>query len=528
MSFAEGISHQAVYDAKQIVPSGLSIRSHKLISNAGTSSILPNTTFEFDIPCGLGDALLDTNSVSLEFGIAVKEENNADKTIRFDGSAYSCLQSMVILHNSVPLESCTQLPLLANLLFDLGMSFGDRNTIQGCRFGMMNALDLAYSYTFNDSAVKTMTEGTSTTLSTSEIAAAGQGNRAPDLVQTRWGSSIWINKNAAASPNATQYAANASLGNFSLPVLSGFIGTLAERAVPLYSMNGSLRVRFQTNLLERGLQATHTNNATNITSNYEWKLLDVRLVYKTIHLGSLADQMRLAYPQPTLHSTYYGHQSATVAAGDTQIQKTLAFRYSSMNDVLFCMTPNEKSGQTFNPEYTRRIRNNLSSFAIISDGKIFPSSKIDCTKQGEILGYLAESQHAKNKAFWANSIVCRNQNVTLSEHSILGPNDAGTGNGNPFMGFIGDSASLTGGNDSPYGWLMNATMPENNVIGITTQSFQHADNALLSGLDTLDQSVQGELIFAAGGATEAATAHWFSYFDTIFTVDSVGQVSVRY
>ena len=267
-------------------------------------------------------------------------------------------------------------------------------------------------------------------------------------------------------------------------------------------MNGDLSVSFQTNLLERGLQATNTNNATNITSNYEWKLLDVRLVYKTIHLGGLANQMRLAYPMPTIASQYYGHASATIGAGDAQVQKTLAFRYSSLNDVVFCQTPTTESGKTFNPEYTRRIRNGLTSFAIVIDGKYYPSMKMDTTKQGEILGYLADCQHAKNKAFWANSLVCRNQNVTLTDHSILGPNAAGDGNGNPFMGLVGDSATATGGNDSPFGYLMNCTMPENNLIGITTQSFQHADNALLSGVDTLDKQVTGELQFN-GGAVEA-------------------------
>lgn len=70
-------------------------------------------------------------------------------------------------------------------------------------------------------------------------------------------------------------------------------------------------------------------------------------------------------------------------------------------------------------------------------------------------------------------------------------------------------------------------MPENNLIGVTTQSFQHSDNALLSGLDTLDKQVTGELIFT-GGAVEAATGHFFANYDAIYSVDSVGQVSVRY
>mgnify|MGYP003666783619 CR=1 FL=1 len=526
MSFAESISHQATYEPKGITPSGLSIRSHKLISNAGSASIQPNQVFEFSIPTG-NDALLDTNSVSLEFGIALKETATADKTIRFDGSAFSVLQSYTLLHNSVPLETCSELPLLANILFDLGMSFSDRATLQGARWGMMNPLDFAYSYTFNDNVTKTMPEGTSTTLSTSEIASHNQGNRAPDMVQVRWGSSLWLNKGAAATPNDTDYQANVSRGTFSLPVLSGFIGSLAHRATPLYAMNGDLRVRFQTNLLERGLQATHTNNATNITSGYEWKLLDVRLVYKTIHLGGLANQMRLAYPMPTIASQYYGHASATIGAGDAQVQKTLAFRYSSLNDVLFCQTPTEKSGQTFNPEYTRRIRNNLTSFAIVIDGKYYPSMKMDTTKQGEILGYLADSQHAKNKAFWANSLVCRTQNKTILDAGIASAAGAGSDDGNPFMGLVGNDAGTTNNNDSPYGWLMNSTMVENNIIGITTQSFQHADNALLSGVDTLDKQVTGELQFN-GGATENCTGHWFSCFDIIYSVDSVGQVSVRY
>jgi hypothetical protein len=525
MSFAESISHQATYEPKGITPSGLSIRSHKLISNAGSATIQPNQVFEFSIPTG-NDALLDTNSMSLEFGVAIKELTNADKTIRFDGSAFSVLQSYTLLHNSVPLETCSELPLLANILFDLGMSFSDRATIQGSRWGMLNPLDFAYSLTFSNGGGANMPEGTSTTLTTSENANASQGNRAPDMVQTRWGASLWTNKNASASPAQPQYDANTALGHFSLPVLSGFIGSLAHRATPLYAMNGDLRVRFQTNLLERGLQATHTNNATNITSGYEWKLLDVRLVYKTIHLGGLANQMRLAYPMPTIASQYYGHASATIGAGDAQVQKTLAFRYSSLNDVLFCQTPTTYSGQTYNPEYTRRIRNNLTGFAIVIDGKYYPSMKMDTTKQGEILGYLADSQHAKNKAFWANSLVCRTQTTLLTDHSITGP-AAGTDGGNPFMGLVGDSATATGGNDSPYGYLMNCTMPENNLIGITTQSFQHADNALLSGVDTLDKQVTGELTFN-GGATEAATAHWFACFDVIYSVDSVGQTSVRY
>ena len=153
--------------------------------------------------------------------------------------------------------------------------------------------------------------------------------------------------------------------------------------------------------------------------------------------------------------------------------------------------------------------------------------KMDTTKQGEILGYLADSQHAKNKAFWANSLVCRTQNKTILDAGIASAAGAGSDDGNPFMGLVGNDAGTTNNNDSPYGWLMNSTMVENNIIGITTQSFQHADNALLSGVDTLDKQVTGELQFN-GGATENCTGHWFSCFDIIYSVDSVGQVSVRY
>ena len=527
MSFAEAISHSATYDPKGITPSGLSIRSHKLISNAGTSGILPNTVFEFSVPTG-GDSLLDTNSVSLEFGVAVHETTNADKTIRFDGSAFSVLQSIQVLHNSVPLETMSELPLLANILFDLGMSFADRATLQGARWGMLNPLDFAYSNTFA-SGTAVMPEGTSTTLSTGDAASSNVGNRAPDMTQVRWGASLWANKAAAVTPTVADYDANVSRANISLPVLSGFLGSMAHRAVPLYAMNGDLRIRFQTNLLERGLQATATTNATNITSGYGWKLLDVRLVYKTIHLGSLAAQMKLAYPMPVIASQYYGHNSVTIAAGDTQVMKTLAFRYSSMNDVLFCQTTQANSGTTYNPEYTRRIRNNLTSFAIIAEGRYFPSSRIDCTKQAEILGYLAESQHAKNKSFWSNSLVCRSQMINITDMSITSAAGGGSlDNGNPFMGLVGDSGTTSGTNDSPFGYLMNCTMPENNLIGVTTQSFQHSDNALLSGLDTLDKQVTGELIFNGGGATEAATGHFFANFDCIYSIDSVGQCSVRY
>lgn len=528
MSFAESISHQATYEPKGITPSGLSIRSHKLISNAGSATIQPNQVFEFSIPTG-NDALLDTNSMSLEFGVSVFETTNSDKTIRFDGSAFSVLQSYTLLHNSVPLETCSELPLLANILFDLGMSFSDRATLQGARFGMMNPLDFAYSNTFAAATV-TMPEGTSVGLSTGDANSQNIGNRAPDMTQVRWGASLWYAKSGGAgpAPSQTDYDANRSYANISLPVLSGFIGSLAHRATPLYAMNGDLRVRFQTNLLERGLQATATTNATNLTSGYGWKLLDVRLVYKTIHLGGLANQMRLAYPMPTIASQYYGHQSASVVATDSQVQKTLAFRYSSLNDILFCMTPAGNSGTTYNPEYTRRIRNNLTQFAVVVDGKYYPSSKMDTTKQGEILGYLAESQHAKNKAFWANSLVCRSQIANITDMSITSAAGGGSlDNGNPFMGLVGDSGTTAGTNDSPFGYLMNCTMPENNLIGITLQSFQHADNALLSGVDTLDKQVTGELQFT-GGATEAATAHWFSCFDVIYSVDSVGQTSVRY
>tara|TARA_R100000951_G_scaffold10906_1_gene9159 strand:- start:220 stop:912 length:693 start_codon:yes stop_codon:yes gene_type:complete len=215
--------------------------------------------------------------MSLEFGVAVFETTNADKTIRFDGSAFSVLQSYTLLHNSVPLETCSELPLLANILFDLGMSFSDRATLQGARFGMMGPLDFAYSNTFSAATV-TMPEGTSVGLSTGENANQNLGNRAPDMTQVRWGASLWYNKTAAVTPTEAEYNAGISRANISLPVLSGFIGSLAHRATPLYAMNGDLRVRFQTNLLERGLQATATTNATNIASGYGWKLLDVRSI----------------------------------------------------------------------------------------------------------------------------------------------------------------------------------------------------------------------------------------------------------
>ena len=97
MSFAESISVQADFSPKGITPSGLQTRTHKLISNAGSQSIAPNSTLEFSIPTG-GDALLDTNSVSLEFSLLIKETTNAVKTARMDMSAYPLFQSLSLIH----------------------------------------------------------------------------------------------------------------------------------------------------------------------------------------------------------------------------------------------------------------------------------------------------------------------------------------------------------------------------------------------------------------------------------------------
>lgn len=525
MSFAESISVQADFSPKGITPSGLQTRTHKLISNAGSQSIAPNSTLEFSIPTG-GDALLDTNSVSLEFSLLIKETTNAVKTARMDMSAYPLFQSYTLLHNSVPLETCTQYPLLANMLLDLSMSFADRACIQGARLGCMSSMDLASIGNFAVAGTanpQVFPRGLGKTVSTALNAAGDTGTYAFDMSAIRWGTTVINTATAAATP-----AALTKVAEFSIPVISGVIGSLATKALPLMSLTGDLRVRFQTNLLERGLQITVTDNATEPASgNYDWAIGDVRLMYKTIHLGGLAEQMRMAFPMPTLASTFYGHNSVSVQAGDVQVQKTLSFRYSSLNDVFGFHSPSEKSGKTFNPEYSRRTRNNLTQFAISVGGKYYPSQKLDCTNKGEVLGYLAEACHVKNKMSWANSIVTSSVIFSAANTVIGGVTYQLPEFGDPYFALSGDSADATGLQVGTAGWVMNSPFPESFVLAVPTQSFQHTDSHLLSGVDTLDASVMAEMSYT-GGATEQCVFHFFAHHDQILSVDAVGQCSMRY
>ena len=149
-------------------------RSYRNNVKSNSSSYTQQQTILIDIPCGRPNTFLDQSQSYLKMKVAIATQN-----AEFDGNASSIISRLDIYHASNLIESITDYNVLASLLFDFSC-------------------------------------GSDTWYSTCNILM---------------GSSATVNREGLA-------VAAASSAYVCLPLISGVVGTLADKYLPLGEMSG--------------------------------------------------------------------------------------------------------------------------------------------------------------------------------------------------------------------------------------------------------------------------------------------------
>jgi hypothetical protein len=318
MSSTTGLSDAVSYTLKK---TSLPCRSYRITqypSNKSTG-FTNGTTAIYHIPTR-GRTYLDGTQTCLEFKVKNKV---ADTVILDRAGAMSFIQKIEIFHGSSLLESIQNYHVLATMLID---------------------------YQFDQSE------------------KVGHS--------TEWGVSQSLDTSVTSLLGETLTASGERV--FSVPIISGVIGSLLDKMLPL-SLNDSIRV-----------EITWANEANMVGvsgTDLSWEIDFPLLQLAVVELGEEGDAIvrSVAGPSPVIHGTSYRNFAITVPATtayDTKCNYVLPARFASLNSVLIAPRNYISNSKT---EYNigSRIKP-FKKFNLLIGGEQYPQRAIESDAEAAV------------------------------------------------------------------------------------------------------------------------------------------------
>lgn len=255
----------------------------------GAGVLNPGDRVSFDVPCGKRGMYVDPSGSYIQFKVKNTDPTTANK-IALDGSAASLINRMEVYSGGSLLESIQNYNVLYQGLIDTQVSVVDRLTTLSIASGTDQQAD---SSTVNVS---------------------------------RGGPTI----------------AGASSAVFNLPLLSGVLGNMASKFLPVGAINNDLRLEIT---LEQAAIALISHAAA--TPGYQ--VTEFTLILQILELGDEAQAMveQMTGGNYMISSETYRNASTLLANGSTADSVLLPFRFSSLKSLYWCFRPATPANGSF-------------------------------------------------------------------------------------------------------------------------------------------------------------------------------------
>lgn len=321
-------------------PRELNYNNNKPIAEDGVPSIVrfssdnqkytENQEIVIEIPCGSGGNQYLFQKDSVLEGI-VKVSGTISGTIAFDQSVYSLFSEMTIVHASKTIEYTQDCNKLWTAIYDLQVNASERqgDTITK----LVGDTNNTFNHGFNGRILDDATDVIS------------------DTVEYR----------------------------FSFVIPSGFVGSLAQKALPLALMsNSSLYIRLK--LAPSLVVFTSPNDvATNLSYSVSDIYYNAKITTLPNDVNNRLLQTILSNGVVNLPAVCYKTEKKGLASGSTIFNDKFGYQFSSIKNFLFWFqNQNTANGTTLSSRsVSARSKANMKNFYLTINGLQYPSQPVE-------------------------------------------------------------------------------------------------------------------------------------------------------
>ena len=477
-------------------PSAPKTRTYRQNIPALNKSVFtPADSMIFEIPAGRKGTWYDPQQSYLKFSVqcASTSASNAfapgtgialSTGVYVDNSAYSFIQRCDIYNSSNLLETINEYGQLANFLIDTSLTKSDKAGLS----------PILGTNPFDGSVV-------------------GEASYAQyDVVQNVFpaGDRSGISMSTSTIPNV-----NTSVPyTFCLPLLSGIVGSMCSKMVPVGALNSPIRLEFYLSANDDGIYYG-TSAAGAI-----WQLLNCELVCTFVEIqDDVFNDQLLDKNIPHYISTQSYRQSSFFIPSSTSGEFTslLPFRMASLTALYgrFLNQTGAVQGVNATASYrkTSSINPNFSSYYVRCGSSLIPNKPVYLINGYSTQGG-AEAYAELMKSFHALTANNGNSAITAYNYNV--------------------AQTAIGSFTVPYAPVSKAStaIPDTSAnafaIGLEMQAFSNRSDTILSGVSTLNTQLYFTGIVNSGATVGTSiTSHFFAQFDMILVIQD-GIMSAKF
>jgi len=317
---------------------------------------------------------------------------------------------------------------------------------------------------------------------------------------------------AISAPAATQ----TTQATFCIPLLSGVVGTLSDKFLPIGLCNDDIRIELTWE--SSGAAVCYGTSAvgtlTSGNNGYSWNIINVELECTIVELSDEGQAMVndvTPFDQPIyLHGSSYRHYVSTLPSSSSGMYTTLVpARQSSLKALHLCPRRNTEVAALNAFSIGSRANPQFASYWLRCGAFLLPQKPINIINSSTT-GSFAEAFAETMKAFHQLNSYIISSSVTSAYYNA---NDAA-------------SAASEG---AIYTAIATTTNSYKNAFGagIELESFALRNDVLLSGLNSLSTQIFFECNMASTANATAYTLDFYSYFDQILVLAD-GILSVKF
>jgi len=447
----QGITSDCLFNLK---PSAVSSRSYRASISSSNKSVFSNQDTAICYIPARRNCFLDPTQSYVRYTV---KNADASYNINFDHNGASVINRLDVFHGSNLLETIQAYNALYTYLLD---------------FGLNNATRAGLSAMY----------GTNPTIS--------------DIVSGRQGQPISKNGNYLT---------------VCMPILSGTVGCLAEKMLPL-NLADDIRLEFTLESQNIGMVYS------NASPNSAWQIINFELELSIVEMSETGMSMIESvtpFSQPVfLHGSSYRHYVSTLASSSTGGFSTLVpARFASLKSLMCLPRRSTEISSASSYSLSSRANPNFINYWWRIGSLILPQKYVQLQNSSTTGGYaeafseIMKSFHALNHAEYAGSLGSICYNVADAADTSVG--DAGT--------VSGVVAINTGANSYKNGF----------AIGQELESFAQRNDTILSGMNTLGSQVFFEANIGSTGPTASYTLDFYAYYDMILVLQD-GLLSIKF
>jgi hypothetical protein len=300
-----------------------------------------------------------------------------------------------------------------------------------------------------------------------------------------------------------------------LPILSGVIGTLADKMLPLGKLSSDIRLEFTLETLLNSV-VYGTAGATPWTTPSS--IISAEIEAQIVELSDESQSMVNSTIPPEspifLHGSSFRSYIGNISAAG-QFSILVSARFASLKTLIVLPRRSTEISGTYNQNsftLSSRINPNISSYWFRIGSSIIPQKPIDlynistCGGYAQAFAEVMKSWHAINHCEYGTTIGFPEYNVA----------DAAIGLDQVIVGLGGTNAA---------GAL--STYQNSFAIAQELESFAQRGDVLISGLNTNSSTVffEGNIPTAP---SVAYTLNIYASYDHILVIEPNGLISVKY